>query len=327
MKHILLTFDYELFLGKQSGTVENCLLKPTKLLLETLKRHKAKSIFFIDTTYLMRMNELKNQYQAIFDDLENIKKQLIQIVQEGHYLFHHLHPHWLDAKYDSNINQWDLSNTTHFYFHTISDIQKTQIWNFSANFLNEIFTTAKIETISNGYRAGGLFIEPFLEIKPYFEQYGVKYDFSAVSKIKKNQPYFFDDTTQELKTNGQFIEYPISEILIQGITKILNGLYYRFTKEKGFHKKMGDGTAVSSEINNKGKTIKNNYFTMNLPISVELLNPILLSLYNKQITRNKYTHFLSHPKLLSYINIKCLDKLLNRVSQRYELNFDFELMN
>ena len=59
-KKILLTFDYELFLGAKSGSVDNCLIVPTDMLLDVMERHQTKAIFFVDTTYIMRMCEWAN---------------------------------------------------------------------------------------------------------------------------------------------------------------------------------------------------------------------------------------------------------------------------
>ena len=33
---ILLTFDVELFLGHNSGTIENCIIRPTELIIKEL---------------------------------------------------------------------------------------------------------------------------------------------------------------------------------------------------------------------------------------------------------------------------------------------------
>ena len=51
-KNFLLTFDYELFLGSQSGTAQNCLIIPTNKLLALLSETKSNAIFFIDILYL-----------------------------------------------------------------------------------------------------------------------------------------------------------------------------------------------------------------------------------------------------------------------------------
>ena len=56
-KNLLITFDYELFLGRRSGRPLDCMLEPTKLLLDKLKLYGAKAVFFVDCTYLCRLKE------------------------------------------------------------------------------------------------------------------------------------------------------------------------------------------------------------------------------------------------------------------------------
>ena len=40
-KNLLITFDYELFLGRRSGRPLDCILQPTQLLLDKLKLYGA----------------------------------------------------------------------------------------------------------------------------------------------------------------------------------------------------------------------------------------------------------------------------------------------
>ena len=48
-KRLILSFDYELFLGNRSGTLNKGLVEPTKKLLGLLKEAGFKGIFFVDT--------------------------------------------------------------------------------------------------------------------------------------------------------------------------------------------------------------------------------------------------------------------------------------
>ena len=50
-KSILLTFDYELFLGPSSGTAQNCIITPTEKILEVLANTKSKAIFFFSNYF------------------------------------------------------------------------------------------------------------------------------------------------------------------------------------------------------------------------------------------------------------------------------------
>ena len=71
-KNILLTFDYELFLGKRSGSAQKCMIEPTNELLKILLKNNAKAIFFIDTTYLDQLERVSINHQKAKKDLEII---------------------------------------------------------------------------------------------------------------------------------------------------------------------------------------------------------------------------------------------------------------
>ena len=90
-KNVIITFDYELSLGNKSGSVKKCMLEPTNLILGVLKNHNAKAIFFIDTPYLKRLEEISTKFDQAKGDLIAIENQIIQIADEGHYVFHHIH--------------------------------------------------------------------------------------------------------------------------------------------------------------------------------------------------------------------------------------------
>jgi hypothetical protein len=336
-KTILLTFDYELFLGKHSGSVEHCLIRPTNALVDVLNQHKAKGVFFIDTTYLYRLIERKNNLCA--SDLEKIETQLIALASNGHYLFHHLHPHWLDAQYIEDVNEWDLGNNQRFSFNDISIEERDAIFDFSVAFLKNIYFKAGISGYPDGYRAGGLFIEPFSVFAQYFKKHQIKYEFSVVpGAVKKGDklfydfstaaktPYVFEDKVYETNKNGSFIQYPVSTINITGLIKILNGVYYRLNK-RATNRIFGDGQSVSQEIRSQEATRKktlSQFFSVSMPISVEFLNPVNVLQYKKTIREINYMHFLSHPKLLTPISLEALNNFLSYATKKFEVEYDFK---
>ena len=58
-KHIVLTFDHELFLGSRSGSVDTCMIQPTTLLQEIFDDFGIeKAVFFLDTTYVSCLKEI-----------------------------------------------------------------------------------------------------------------------------------------------------------------------------------------------------------------------------------------------------------------------------
>src|SRR4051812_20450394 len=98
-RNVLFTFDYELFLGLRSGTVEKCLLQPTDHILRILQKYKIENaVFFVDTVYLYKLSRTKTE--SCQSQFSRIKTQLQSAVNQGHILFPHIHPHWLDAVFD-----------------------------------------------------------------------------------------------------------------------------------------------------------------------------------------------------------------------------------
>ena len=95
-KSLLITLDLELFLGRDSGSVNKSIIEPTKKLMKVLKKYKLYSIFFVDTLYLNRLVELKSQFKELENDLNSIYCLLREILDTGLVdVFHHLHPLYL----------------------------------------------------------------------------------------------------------------------------------------------------------------------------------------------------------------------------------------
>ena len=65
---------------------------PTTKILEILKKFKIKVIFFVDLTYLNRLDNESKKYISVKNDYKEIKDQLLKIKSLGHYIFYHLHP-------------------------------------------------------------------------------------------------------------------------------------------------------------------------------------------------------------------------------------------
>jgi hypothetical protein len=162
-KEILLTFDYELFLGSKSGSAESCMLLPTQRILKVLGEYNAKAIFFVDTTYLWKFKNDADQNSKHQKTLNEILEQ-VKRISENHYVYLHIHPHWLDAIYDSNFDNWDLSNVRYF---TINNLDA----NTREKLLHECYTLLQQNSLTKveGYRAGGLFVQPFSTLKSFLE--------------------------------------------------------------------------------------------------------------------------------------------------------------
>jgi len=337
LRNILFTFDYELFLGKRSGTVDNCLITPTNHLLEILDRFAFKGVFFIDTVYLVRLKDIARNFSQAQKDYDKIANQLKTIIENKHYLFTHLHPHWLDAQYDPDTNEWILSNTSKFSFNNLSEDDKNYIFDQSYNILKEIIYPVNPDYKIDGYRAGGLYIQPFSTFKPYFDKYGIKYDFSVFkgfSSFAENYSYDFtttptvdiyrfeDDITDE-NAKGSFIEFSISALEIKNVVKVLNSFWFRIIMRFLNANKWGDGLSSSNRITSKKRR---NIFSTRESFSIELINSIKARIYLNYLKKHEFCHFITHPKWVSPYNLKVLEHFFSNIQRKYTIETDFKKM-
>jgi hypothetical protein len=324
-KNIILTFDYELFLGSRSGTVYNCLVKPTNKVLDVLNEHKFKSaIFFVDTSYLYLLKNTSNINCKY--DFDIICKQLLRIRNEGHYIFPHIHPHWLNAKYIESINQWDLSDSSKYSFSSLNQTERADIFENSIALLESI--VGKQDVL--GYRAGGWCIQPFSDFKSHFLKHNIKYEFSVLPfyscesefqnfdffKSPNYIKYQFENDVLVEDSFGDFSEYPISIIESNFLSRFINKIFIKFMYRKGMVN-FGDGLSLYSASIKEKRSIGQEM------ASLELLTVVNLYKYVKQFKNYKHLHLISHPKMLNSHNIGCLDLFLKKCYSNKEVNTDF----
>lgn len=337
-RNVLLTFDYELFLGKKSGSVKNCILKPTSLILDVFRKNDLKkALFFVDTTYLKKLTEANGPKCKA--DLFLIKKQLIGILKDGHYIFPHLHPHWRDAVYDEKTNQWHLKSAEYYRLHTISETERDELFSFSVNLIKQLMKEAGVSYEIDSYRAGGWCLQPFSTLKPHFEKYGLVNDFSALrgftmqgknifydfSKIPLQNIYRFSDEVEKSDSKGRFKEFVISTLSISNWNRFLNRFLHKYmwyTNRRSF----GDGfSAVDGEASVIRKIQNFDWETINRKemVSVELMTFFTEDAYRNYLKENDFMHFISHPKMMSRHTVYTFNKFLKHAKSKYELNTDF----
>jgi hypothetical protein len=340
-KNILITFDYELFLGVRSGTVDNCIIRPTNQIIALLEKQKlTKALFFVDTTYLMRLAEREEKEAQ--EDYRKIKEQLSMLLKKGHIIFPHLHPHWLDATYLSDINQWELRNIDKYRFHNIDEATRNNLFDFSMSFIKKIQQEAQVFYAISGYRAGGWCLQPFTDFLPLFKKHHITNDFSVLKNFKNISPtvyynytkvprraiYRFNDAVETEEYNGPFKEYSISYIQIKNT--FTNRLFLKYLSVRGI-RNLGDGISVTKTeeqiIKDIDEGVKDNMIENYEMVSVELLKMTKMYAYKQLIHNNTYTHFISHPKMLSPHNVEYFDKLLTHIQKKYTIQTDFEKMN
>ena len=333
-KQLLITFDFELFLGDKSGTVENCMLKPTNEILKVLTKYKFSSIFFVDTLYLFQLKQIAKTYNEARKDYEKIIQLLRKVLDAKGYVFHHLHPHWLDAKYLPELNQWNVSDKTKFALSNLSSIEIEEVFEQSNEIIEEIYDGfQKPKTF--GYRAGGLYAQPFSIYKNQMEKHNILLEFSVLQNAKsdgnksgykfdysqfpKERIYRFSEEVNVKDVNGKFTEFTMDQCQINGVYKIWNGLYYRKNFKNESWRRWGDGTSSGNIVKS---TEKGSKFSSEESFSIELLNDVKSKLYSNYLKKNDFLHVISHPKFFSPMNIHSFDKFLSKVTSKYLIESD-----
>lgn len=344
-KNLLITFDYELFLGMRSGQPEDCILQPTSALMAILGQYNVKGIFFVDTTYLCKLKELSVKYDKCSIDLKNISDQLLALIEEGHYVMPHVHPHWLDAIYLEETGEFDLSNVDKYRFHNLTEKQRREVFGSSVEILKEIILPHYPDYVVDSFRAGGWSIQPFIDFKPVFEEFGILYDMSVVTKMyqfSSAQIYDFsaapdkfiyrfnDDITRE-EPNGKFIQIAGSVIEISTTRDYLDRAHKKMLNVVGYDQDYGKGYGQASEEIPGQQPMSpdgiNVFARTHEVASLEKISLVKLPVYENFLQANSYLHFISHPKMLSRHNFYILKEFLKRIrSKKWNIETDYKKM-
>ena len=247
---VLLTLDYELFLGNRTGTIDKCLTNPMKMLVAQTNRFGVKYTLFADAAYLYRLNELSNEFPSLANDFQKMKNELSALVKAGHDVQLHIHPQWYYSSFDGQ--RWKLDQN----HYKLSDVPKEEVSFLFKNSKTLLDNIVGYET--HAFRAGGFSLQPFSIFKGLFKENGLTVDSSAcpgtryesthqcydyTSCPKKSRYRFEDDVTMENEA-GHFTEIPINMYPVSPWF-YWHLAFTRLTKSNK-HVKLGDGESVQT---------------------------------------------------------------------------------
>lgn len=310
-KDIILTFDYELFLGKDSGNLEECLLTITDDILNVFAKNDGVGLFFIDSSYLVHIKKYSHEEYKVYCDL--IRK----IVRNGHDIGLHIHPHWLDAVRKENGN-WDLSNYSQYRLHNLPPAKLNAYFNECLELLKEVISLENEKYQIKSFRAGGWSITPFNELKRAFAGNGIDMDFSVLpgdyldhrpvnfydfrNANKKNWYWHFDNDPSQENPNGEFIEIPVTRYRIHPFLFLLNKHLHNKTRKKSFGGVSASHSSITEKIIKLVKSIK--YASLD-DIANQLIDVMM-----RRMGKRETICFVGHPKSFSNSTIQLLDDLL-----------------
>ena len=122
-----------------------------------------KAVFFIDVLFLIRLEEEK-----LHDQYAQVKNNIQELIKDGHDIELHLHPHWIDAKYDVKKGIWNLKDNKNYRVHRVSKNLRIKLFSDAYHLLDKIGKEVKWDFKITSFRAGGLCLQPFKDFEPLF---------------------------------------------------------------------------------------------------------------------------------------------------------------
>jgi peptidoglycan/xylan/chitin deacetylase (PgdA/CDA1 family) len=314
MKKILLTFDYELYFGTNSGTQENCIIKPTEKIRKLLAKHEVKATFFVDAGYLLKLEQHKESCSSLQRDYKSLVNQIQLLGLEGHEIQLHIHPHWEDSFYDGK--QW-VMDTSRYRLH---DFSKEEVEDIVKRY-KEVLTKL-IDNKIFVFRAGGWSIQPFVHIKNALKKHHIYFDstiykggeyksqthyFNFRNAPKSTKWHFEDDPLIE-KHQGFFTEIPISSY------RLSPWFFWKFVCFKKFggakHKVFGDGMAAKGSKLDQFKMLTQ--MTHSVVSMDGYKSSFLLKAYHKFLKDENQENFvvIGHPKSMTLYALEKIEKFI-----------------
>lgn len=336
--NILITLDYELYLGRETGTPDNCLIKPMGKLTEVMSAHQAKFVVFVDAAYLLRLYHLQNDYAQLKTDYEKVAAHIQLLEREGHDIQLHFHPQWLYSNWDEGENRWKMD----YQHYKLSDMEPA--------FARDSFSDAKnlldslLSTPTRVFRAGGYCLDDFAGFTDLFEDNGILAD-SSVSRgnyrlsgshnfdyrqVPPSNIYRFSNNIKEEDSKGRFTEYSISNFKLPYlISKVfLRRLKKRYNPST-YH--YGDGVSIGNSVfkdNTSKKGIIKRLFSMvNLTASLDRDSSALLNMHYAHCKKNcQDMVVVGHPKEATESSIDNLSLWLSMIDEEDRIVTTKELL-
>ena len=326
MKRVVLTIDYELFLGNEPGTVEDCMIEPTEKLSSILEKNNSSMTVFWDILHYYRLKELEKSYNELKQDRTLIENQILDLAQKGHDIQLHLHPHWFDAAYVNG--KWEFSYGR-FKLHNLSvennreDINTiTGCITISKNLIEDLIRRVNPDYKVTSFRAGGYLIEPFGKIRDALLKNEIRVDSSVCPGLQNNSEvspydfidypaktkYNFDLTPQKIVEYGNFFEVPITTIKLSGIRSIYFKILRKIKYSSLENERKGSGVGEIRKIKKKSEIERIINTIINSTLTQFTTDSSFKEKFDYLYKKSpEYATMILHPKLLNRHTLKILD--------------------
>lgn len=324
---IYITFDYEMYLGPEVGSVERCLIEPTKRLCHIASKHRAHFVFFVDVLFLIKMRDYITKSPIIKGSYDAIVEQLKTLHSLGHDLQLHLHPQWFYSQYDLEANKW-MMDYNHYKLDDCPLCDIKQIINEGIGFLQTI-----IGQSPKAYRAGGYCFPNDNDTIRLLADSGIIIDSSVLPNEKNDhgtqsynytdvqncKPYFFSTDIHVPQCNGLILEFPIFNFAISHLKRyFINKILERVHGDDLVL--WGDGKGIGCM--QKEKRNLDIFGKVMMRASVDSTNAHWLSSSYTKARKQSVENLviIGHPKRQSNYSLKCLDNFLANINNNDQIH-------
>lgn len=311
----LLTFDYEMFFGRCTGTVARTMIEPTTALRQIADRHGVKLVFFVDAGFILRARAEMHRSARVAADYDAVCRQVAQLAAEGHEIQLHIHPHWEDSTWTGD--GWRI-DTRRYALHDFEPAQISDIVQRYAGVLRELAGPDH----AFAYRAGGWVIQPFAKLRDALAAHGVVIDSSIYSGGRaegevhrfdfRGAPdascWHFDDDPLHADPDGAFLEVPIAS------QRVWPWSWWGLAASRKLggpdHRSFGDGQGLSP--NGMRGIVRKLLVPSRQVVSVDGYMAGLVESAARRYRAQGKADFvvIGHPKMLTPYSLRCIDAFL-----------------
>ena len=314
--NIVLTLDYELFLGSRTGDVQHCLVEPLDALLAQTDPYGVKYTIFVDATFLYKLNSLRNRFPKLDKEYATVVAHIKQLASQGHDIQLHVHPNWFYSTYDGE--QWRLEQQ-HYKLSDLSVADRKTIFMGAKQLLDDIIGHSTI-----AFRAGGFSAQPTNMLSELFDKAGIVADASVcpgVAYDSLHQAYDYTSCpdldvwrfSQDIcvaEENGKYFEFPITMSRVSPLF-YFKLIAHRFVG-KQIHHTFGNGISVQTAKDDIWRRLTRKTPFMATIDGYKITQ--LKRIYAQKTKQNcEYLVVLGHPKLVTAYSINKLGEFCGYV--------------
>lgn len=318
---ILITFDYELFFGGNSGSPEKCIIEPVDAIIATAREYGAPMGFFVDAGYLHAIRRFMAASATLGKHDALIRRNLDAIAAQKHEILLHVHPHWEDTIWAEERWQSDLSRFC------LSDFDPPQVLDIVGRYAKELRCHVADGRLL-AYRAGGWAVQPFPAIGAGLAAEGifidstifaggrdtlgiVNFDFTRAPS-KSRWRFETDPATED--PGGRFLEVPTSSMTV-------SPSYYRRLAlsrltTSSDRRPFGDGAVRSlppmrRHLDKLGKLLTSTRYC----VTLDGMKASLVAAEYRRMRKEgaEFLVLLSHPKAMTPFSIECMRELMDEI--------------